>query len=144
MMPFLPTIPSRPTLAKTILDIDMSGDVAGNLTDYTITVNGQDGLLRAFTNRADELAILPPLRGFDHSSANSINETADVVGESVTFLPYNPVCRCTLTFGRATLWTRAGATLDLGSLLGYARSFASAINTRGIVVGTSIPYPTRG
>ena len=65
------------------------------------------------------------------SRSNSINDLGEVVGESCT-----QDC-----LGTAFYWSEAGGLEDLGTLPGYSRSAAYAINNRGQVFGALLCFP---
>ena len=96
---------------------------------------------------ATDLGSLPPLNDTAYSTAHAINNAAEIVGESNTFVlgMAFPTRRYSAT--RAFLW-KQGAMFDLGALgspcnvVGqiercFQRSVATDINESGVVVGFS-------
>ncbi len=103
-------------------DINAWGQVVGSsetasFRTHAFLWTAQDGMM--------DLGILPG--GIDFSRAAALNDQEQVVGLAIT------------ASGRQTafLWTRQDGMIDLGTLPGHVLSEASAINTRGVVVGVS-------
>jgi len=126
-------------------DINDRGQIVGEMR-FTPGVD----LLHAFLfdqGVATDLGSLPPLNATAYSTARAINNSAEIAGESNTFVLGSafPARRYAAT--RAFLW-KQGAMFDLGalgsqcSLVGqtercFQRSVATDINESGVVVGFS-------
>jgi probable HAF family extracellular repeat protein len=113
------------TPRKLIANITIAADADTGKYDVAVTTtSGRKGVgieLFMVTYQLDELGII----GGNWSRALSVNDRGEVVGESCT-----ADCR-----GTAFYWTEAGGLEDLGTLPGYTRSAAHAINDRGQVFG---------
>ena len=100
---------------------------AADTGKYDVAVTTSDGRkgvgveLFTVTYVVDELGIF----GGNWSRAHALNDRGEVVGESC-------LQNCLST---AFYWTEAGGMVDLGTLPGYTRSAAYAINERGAVFG---------
>ena len=82
------------------------------------------GLIDAGSARATAVAQLQMIGG-TNGKAYAVNDRGEVVGQSCT----------TSCFGRAFYWSQTGGLVDLGTLPGFTRSVAFAINDNSAVFG---------
>ena len=113
------------TTRKLIANITIAADAdTGKYDVAVITASGRKGVgieLFTVTYVLDELGII----GGTWSRAHAINDQGEVVGASCT-----QDC-----LGTAFYWTEAGGLEDMGTLPGFSRSGAYAINSRGQAFG---------
>lgn len=87
------------------------------------------------------VATLPVLPGGTNSQTDAISSSGLIAGWSENGL-IDPMT--SLPEGRAVLWTKERQIIDLGTLTGGTESLATAINSRGQIVGVSnndVPDP---
>ena len=113
---------------RLIANITIAAEADTGSYDVAVTTTGgRKGVgieLFTVTYVLDELGVI----GGTWSRATSVNDQGEVVGESCT-----QDC-----LGTAFYWTEAGGLEDLGTLPGYTRSAAYAINNRSQVFGAAL------